>query len=136
MRSEQTEMWKFKTASFRIVAMIEQDYDLDLSWDETGETREKLESGEWQSFGTTVTVYTKDGHELASDSLWGSIYAEPWDFFTEHRSADPMNRNCSAMRQARGAAVTICHYFPDMVTGVVRQAREALCKMPKVRCAA
>lgn len=135
MRSEQTEMWKFETAQFVIRAVIEQDYDLDLSWDDDGETRAKLESGEYQSFGTTVTVSTRSGHELASNSLWGSIYADPREFFTAHRDADPMNRNCSIMRATKGSSTCICHYFPGMVTDVVQEARKVLATMPKIKAA-
>jgi hypothetical protein len=112
-RSEQTEMFRFKTVNFLIVATIEPDHDVDISFDETNETRDNLESGKWQAFGTIVTI-SHNGIELGQHSLWGSIYADPRDFFTSHRDSDPMNRNCSIMRKARGDAV-LCHYFPDMI---------------------
>ena len=127
-----TEMFRFETANFVIRATIQTDYDVDISYDETDETRDKLESGEWQSFGTIVTVSHK-GIELGQDSLWGSIYADPREFFTSHRDSDPLNRNCSIMRKAKGDNVSICHYFPDMIRGAIAQARNALATMPKVR---
>lgn len=134
-RSTQTEMFRFETANFVVRATISVDQDVDVSFDETSETRDKLDSGEWQAFGTIVTVSTKAGIELGSDSLWGSIYANPREFFSDYRGADPMNRNCSAMRAARGANSVICHYFPDMIREAIGAARKALADMPKVRTA-
>lgn len=124
-REPKTEMFRFETANFIVRATIQQDYDLDLSWDEDGETRAKLESGEYQSFGTIVTVEHK-GLELGSDSLWGSIYANPSDFFKEHvglaakSRADGCNYGC---------------YFPDMIREAIREARKSLATLPKLRAA-
>ena len=58
-----SEMFKFETANFVVRAVIEPDDDVDLSFDETNETAEKVASGEWQCFGTIVTVSTRDGIE-------------------------------------------------------------------------
>lgn len=122
-RSEQVEMWRFETANFVIRATIEQDYDLDLSWDEEGEARDKLDSGEWQSFGTVVTVSHK-GIELGEDSLWGSIYAEPRDFFREH---------IGLAAKSRADGRNYGSYFSGMVREAIGHARKALATMPKVR---
>jgi len=75
----ETEMWRFETARFAVVWTISDCYDLDLSWDATGEVREKLESGEYQAFDSAVTVYL-DGREIAADYLGQSIYADPAEF--------------------------------------------------------
>ena len=56
-------------------------------------------------------------------------------FWTDHRDSDPMNRNCSIMRAARGGNVVICHYFPDMVRTAVDEARKALANIPYLRAA-
>lgn len=114
-------MWQFKTANFTIRAQVCPDYDVDASFDETGETQANLDSGLWQAFGTRVQVL-----ELGSDSLWGSIYEKPREFFTDHRSADPMNRNCTIMRAKHGEKTSICHYFPGMVAEAIAQARAQL----------
>ena len=119
------EMYRFETASFVVRALIVPDDDVDISFDETGETAEKLASGEWQAFGTIIRV-EHAGVLLGQDSLWGSIYADPREFFTAHRDADPLNRNCSIMRAAKGANVCICHYFPDMVRCAIDDARRTL----------
>jgi hypothetical protein len=131
-RQNRTKAWEFRTEQFHIVAYIELEDDTDLSWDDTGEVREKLESGEYEAFGTEVIVYWR-GNEIAADYLGGSIYANPRDFFREHRSDDPMNRNCSIMRAANGENCAICHYFPDMVRQVVAEARQALSSLPRLR---
>lgn len=116
-------MYRFEIGSITVRATIEPDYDVDLSWDETGETAEKLESGEWGAFGTIVTV-ERNGHVIGEYSLWGSIYADPTEFFTAHRDPDPANRNCSVSGRPDGTA--ICHYFPDMVRSAIADARRTL----------
>ena len=127
-----TEMFRFETANFVVRATMESDWDVDISFDETSETRDKLDSGEWQAFGTVVTVEL-DGAILGTSSLWGSIYADPAEFFDAHRAPDPMHRNCSLMRAAKGDRVAICHYFPDMVREAIGEARKTLATLPKMR---
>lgn len=126
------EMYRFETKRFAIVARIVPDTDLDPAWIDDDETREKLNSGEYQAFGTIVDVYC-NGAKIGSDSLWGSIYADPREFFSDHRCDDPLNRNCSIMRAKRGANVVICHYFPDMVRQAITAARDALESAPRLR---
>ena len=126
--------YRFETAQLVVRAEIEPDYDLDLSWDEGGETAAKLDSGEYVAFSTLVTVEHKaSGAVLATESLCGSIYADPAEFFTAHRNSPDEYRNTLA-NKARG--VVICHYFPDMVATACAAARKALASMPRVRSAA
>lgn len=127
-----TEMFRFETANFIVRATIEEDCDVDTSFDETGETAEKIDDGEWQAFHTTVTVTTKSGVLLGRDDLGGSIYGKPADFFTAHRDPNAMNRNSSIMRATKGNVV-ICHYFPSMVSEAVAAARKTMANMPKLR---
>lgn len=117
-----TRMYEFTIGRFTIAADIHPSDDLDLSWDDDGEARANLESGLWEAFDTKVSVRF-NGVEIASDWLCQSIYADPSEFFSDHRDADPMNRNCSVMRAARGDNVMIGHYFPDMVRNAVNEAR-------------
>ncbi len=126
-------LWRFTTDRFTIVCTAEEEYDVDLSWDETGETLEKLNSGEYVVFCAKVAVYL-NGREVAAAYLGQCIYADAADFATGHRDTDPMNRNCSIMRKARGNVI-ICHYFPDMVSMAVAEARKALTNMPTLRAA-
>lgn len=131
-RSNQTEMFRFETANFVVRAVIVDDIDVDISYDETSESSDKLDSGEWQAFGSIVTV-EHNGLVLGESSLWGSIYAKPAEFFDAHRSPNPMERNCSIMRAAEGERVMICHYFPGMVSEAIAEARKTLATMPKLR---
>jgi hypothetical protein len=101
-------MWKFTIGRFTIRAEIEPDSDLDLSWDESGETRDNLESGLWKAFRTKVSVELS-GAEIAADYLGGSIYADPREFFTEHYGIN--GTGCGA-------------YFPDMVRTAITEARQ------------
>jgi hypothetical protein len=107
-------MWKFTIGRFTIRAEIMPDDDLDLSWDETGETRANLESGFWEAFITKVSVEL-NGAEIAADWLGGSIYENPSDFFTEHYGLAHFNRLTGAHCGA---------YFPDMVRAAISGARQ------------
>mgnify|MGYP001119517483 CR=1 FL=1 len=134
MRSGTVWTWKPKGGRFSIIARTKREhgyrYDGD---DENGETQAKLDSGEYVAFGTIVTVYL-DGEPIGEDSIWGSVYAdgEESQFWTGHRDADPMNRNCSIMRAARGGNVCICHYFPDLVREAISEARQHVRDMTPV----
>ena len=121
-------MYRFAIGTIEVCAAIEPSCDPDTSWDESGETARKLDSGEWEAFDTCVSVSLR-GVVIGTAWLCESIYANPADFFTDHRDPDPFNRNCTIMRAAwRGegnpdAPVSICHYFPDLVREAVSDAR-------------
>jgi len=127
-------MWKFKTKNFTVRAVIETDKYVDTSFDETGKTQEKINSGEWLAFNTIVSVEYR-GATIGTDTLCGSIYETPSLFFVDHRDSDTMNRNCSLMRQAKGQNVSVCHYFPEMVRQAIAQARNTFTDMPRIRAA-
>jgi len=122
------EMWRFKTERFTVICTAEDEWDVDLSWDETGETAEKIASGEWTAFCVKVAVLF-DGVEISADYLGQCIYADCEDFVTGHRDTDPMNRCCSLNPRNVG------HYFPDMVSTAIKEARQALSNVPKIRAA-
>jgi len=132
-------LWTFKTKNFETVLSWEYEECPDLSWDETGEITEKLNSGELGNFTFWVHVFGPNGQELACESLGNSIYADPSVFARDHRDSDPMNRNCTLMRAAwRGegdpsAKVSISHYFPGMISEAIGGARKALAGLQSVR---
>ena len=130
-------LWDFSTARFRVVCTAEdEDHAIDLSWDESGEVAEKLDSGEYVVFCAKVAVYL-DGSEIATDYLGECIHADPDDFVTGHRDPDPMHRNCSIMRATRGGNACIGHYFPDMVSTAIREARDVMrSPAPRMRASA
>ena len=72
-------MWEFSTARFRVSWDIMPDYDTDLSFDESGEVRAKLESGDYQCFQSRMLVEF-DGRAVGVDYLGASIYDDPADF--------------------------------------------------------
>jgi hypothetical protein len=80
------------------------------------------------SVSARARVLDAEGRLLADDTLGNCIYLTLDEFATSHRDADPMNRNCTLMRQARGQNVIICHSFPDMVRVVCAAARVTLQK--------
>ncbi len=133
-------VWKFapKGSRFKVRLRIEQDrryrYDGD---DEEGETQAKLDAGEYVAFDSFAEVLL-DGEVIGTDSLHGSVYldGDESDFWTDHRSADPMNRNCTIMRAKRGELTCICHYFPDLIRSAVDEARQYVRDMvvpPRIR---
>ena len=115
-------MWKFHTANYLIVARIEPCIDLDLLWDDTGKTRDALESGLYTAFDTVVEVF-KNNRVIGRASLCGSIYENPSEFFTDHRTSPAEYRNTLAQKAQRRA---ICHYFPSMVKEAIADARRTL----------
>ena len=115
--------WRFRTKRFEIGLTVSRipgyRYDGD---DEDGETQAKLDSGEYVAFSSLVYVEL-DGVQIASDSLWGSVYLADSvpDFWQAHRDPNPDNRNTLERRARREC---IGHYFPDMVREAIREARE------------
>jgi len=119
-------IWKFNTANFTVRFDAAPDDDLDLSWDTDGLTGAALHNGELVAFVARVTVNDRHtGKTLGWDTLHGCIYDSAEQFATSHRDPDPMNRNCSIMRAAKGTIV-ICHYFPGMVAEAIKEARATL----------
>lgn len=83
---------RFETENFTVSVDAYEDFDTDLSWDDSGETARKLASGEWIAFQVECTVTHKPtGTELGSDSLCGCIYASI-DAFQDHRECGKQTR--------------------------------------------
>jgi hypothetical protein len=118
-------IWKFNTARFSVVLFWTWEDYPDLSWDDTGETQKKCESGEWgvYTFGVEVCC---DGRRVAIDYLGNSIYADPKEFYQEH---------FGIRKFARDNGGNYGCYFSDMVSVAIGEARKALCNAPKLRCA-
>ena len=115
-------MWRFKTAQFTVRARIVDDYSVDTSFDETGETVERLERGDWSAFGTIVEVIKND-RVIGESSLWGNIYADPREFFVSHWDSEADYRNTLDMESKNSA---VCHYFPELVREAIADARKTL----------
>lgn len=127
-------VWSFETARFCVeLRMRPCEDDPSDMFDDDGESAAMIESGEVDWFDARVVVLLDD-REVGSDALCCCAYRRG-EFQTSHRDRDPMNRNCSLMRAARGGNVVICHYFPDMVRLAVAEARKVLGAVPYLRAA-
>lgn len=125
-----TKHWEFHTRHLNVVfetAPEDMEYDGD---DDT--IAPQIERGELAWFCARVRITDAWGHELAADVLGGCCYNSIEEFMTGHRDVDPMNRNCSIMRAARGQNVSICHYFPSMVSEAAHEARKALKRLKAI----
>lgn len=115
-------IWEFKTARFTVSFEAGPEYDLDLSWDETGETREGLESGRYIAFVAKVAVYL-DGLEIGQDYLGGCIY-ENAEQFRDHLGIRPASRKAGALMGS---------YFSNMVRQAIKEARKFMASAPQLR---
>jgi hypothetical protein len=83
---------EFETNNFRVVVDAIPEEDLDLSFDDSGETARKLENGTFIAFCARARVFLKaTGQELSSDYLGGCIY-ESLRAFEDHRECGIQNR--------------------------------------------
>lgn len=106
---------QFNTRNFSVTVTAEEEFDPDFSFDETGETQAKVNSGEWMCFCAKVTVEA-DGVELATDYLGNCIYADPREFM-DHKG------------RGRGDSAKYGSYFSDMVSNAIADARKELAKL-------
>ena len=112
-------VWKFRTAQFTVTLDCTEETDPDLSWDETGETAEKIANGEW--YNLTFRVCVKwNGAEMGVAYLGNSIYANPEDF------RDHIGMNGKGYGS----------YFSDMVREAIEKARRYMSQMPRLRTVA
>lgn len=125
MRTIWENVWTFDTARFRVTLDCAPETDVDISWDETGETADKLDSGEWLCLQFRVRV-TCDGREIGCDYLGNSIYADPAEF----------RNHIGLAAKSRADGCNYGSYFSDMMRTAIAEARATLCKAPRVRCAA
>lgn len=132
--------WKFETARFFVGFYAEPEETDPSDSFEFPEDIEAVHSGAVEWFCASVRVYLKpeadsdpsEWSEISADYLGSCAYKSVREFYTSHRDPDPMNRNCSIMRAARGDNVVICHYFPSMVSEAVRNARLEMTRLQSV----
>jgi hypothetical protein len=119
---------EFKTRNFRVIVDAIEDYDADLSWDETGEVREKLENGDLMAFTARARVIHADLGEIGSDYLGGCIYESP-EAFMDHMECAKYTRKL----RAEGSDAICGSYFSDMVHEAIREARQSLSKAKSIK---
>lgn len=128
MNRSQT-IWTRRTPNFRVTLSWEYENDPDLSWDESGEVTEKLNSGEYVNCCFRVAVHDDTGSELAAEYLGNSIYANPAEF-VDHRECGRENRRLAAT----GAAGRCGSYFRDMLANACHEARREVNRQrPRLR---
>lgn len=78
-----TKIWEFNTDRFSVQFHALPEYDLDLSWDETGEVADKIEHGIYAVFCAAIFIELDD-QRIAESYLGQCIYENPEDFI-DHR---------------------------------------------------
>jgi len=90
---------EFRTARFRVIVdAIEENWP-DLSWDETGEVAEGIESGRYVLFCARARVLHDELGEIAEDSLGNCIYESLQDFKEGGYFADMVHEVCRRARR-------------------------------------
>lgn len=83
---------KFQTANFTVSIDAYYDYDVDLSFDDSGDVLRKLEHGDLIAFTVHTTVtHNPSGLELGADYIGGYIY-KSIDEFQDHRECGAQSR--------------------------------------------
>ena len=119
---------EFKTRNFRVIVDAVEDYDVDLSFDDTGEVRAKLESGEYVCFTARARVIHNALGEVGTDYLGGCIYSS-LDEFQDHRECAAQTRK---LRES-GSNAVCGSYFADMVAESIKGARATIRKSQAIR---
>jgi hypothetical protein len=126
--SEGNVMREFETENFIVRASAEEEFDLDLSWDEDGSVREGLESGKFIAFVAHVEVIHKDtGAVLGEDYLDNCIY-KSFDDFMNHRACGRQNRKLKKQHKAGRCG----SYFTDMIHEAITEARRRAAKLQTI----
>jgi len=112
-RNTYENIWEFRTKQFAVVYSVCPEEDLDLSWDEDGETARGLEDGRYLAFVARIEViHMESGIVLGSDHLGDCVYESAQAF--RHSSI----------------------YFADMVRSAIDEARKNAASFPWLRKAA
>lgn len=110
----------FETANFKVSVDAEYDWDVDLSFDESGRTRKDIDAGKLINFQVSVTVTHKaSGMELGADYLGGCIY-KSIQAFMDHRECGKQNRK----NERKGVEGRCGSYFSDMIHAAIEEARK------------
>jgi hypothetical protein len=116
-------IYKFQTRRFIVEVVALPEDCLDLSWDENGETAQKIETGELCAFQVEARVSFCGEYgepiKLGADHMGGCVSESP-EAFRDHFGVRPAERKLS---DEHGGPVTICRYFSSMVREAIAQAR-------------
>ncbi len=113
---------EFHTRNFKVIVDAIIEHDLDISWDDTDETRKGLENGSLTAFCARVRVIHKPtGSVLGSEFLGNCIYRDIADF-QDHRECAKRTREYEAQSQK----IVCGSYFSQMVSAAISEARRSL----------
>ena len=110
-------IYTFKTRNFTIRVDAVEETDPDFSFDDSDETLNGIENGELTCFAVRASVLFR-GSIVGTDYLGNCIYQNIRDF-RDHFGIRK-HANCAS-------------YFTDMIRESIREARETLSEMPKLR---
>jgi hypothetical protein len=111
----------FETANYTVRISAEEEYDLDLSFDNTGRVQKQLERGDLIAFVAHVEVIHKPtGMVIGEDYLGGCIY-KSFDDFMDHRACGKQNRKWAK----HGKEGRCGSYFSQMISDAITEARES-----------
>lgn len=118
-------MREFITQNYKVRISAEEEFDLDLSWDDTGKVKKGLESGLYIAFCAHVEViHRQTGAVLGEDYLGNCVY-ESFDDFMDHRECAKQNREYAA----QGIDGRCGSQFAGMISEAIRDARKNYSKM-------
>ena len=109
-------IYTFHTRNFTVtVDAMEEPFENDFSFDETGETQRMIERGDWLCFAVKAILSFR-GIEIAEDYLGQCIHENTRDF-----------RDHFGIRKHKGVA----SYFSQMIRNVIQESRNTLALIPK-----
>jgi len=108
-------IYTFNTRNFTVTVDAMEEPFPDFSFDETGETAEMIERGDWLCFAVKATLSFR-GMEIAEDYLGRCIYENTRDF-----------RDHLGIAKHKGVG----SYFSDMIRNVISEGRNTLALIPK-----
>lgn len=117
-------IWQFRTRNFTVRVTAEEECDVDLSWDDTGEVADKIARGLYTVFCAKCAIYYR-GRAIATEYLGNCIYESP-DDFRDH---------VGLAIQSRTDGRDYGSYFADMVRAAVREARQYIGDVRRLRVA-
>ena len=117
---------EFQTPNYIVRVTAEEEFDRDLSWDDTGRVRKQLDNGDLIEFVAHVEViHLPTGAVLGEDYLGSCIY-KSFEDFMDHRKCGKQNRKWAK----QGKAGRCGSYFKQMIGEAISEARE---NYPKTR---
>lgn len=125
------EIYRFETSRFVVTLKAEpEDYPPEDSF-QFQDDIDYANSGDPAAWFCAVCEVREkqSGAIIGRDVLGGCSYRSFEDFTESHRDPDPMNRNCTIMRAARGSNIVMCHYFPGMVSQAIDEARATIARL-------